>query len=236
MTITDIITEARGLVDATETSYPCAATTDLLFIRINNAYEEIIGDLIALDKNWKFDDSNHTDLPLGVSTLVAGQQDYAFDVSLLGIERVEVEDNEGNWYKLSLLDEKSVGQALSEYKSTNGLPEEYAIRGNSLFLYPAPASANVTLVGGLKVYFRRTASVFTTAEVTAGTKVPGFASPYHSILSYKSALPYARTYKPERVASMEREIDRLHSGLIALYSNQNKDKESKMTPFVEDNR
>ena len=236
MTITDIIIEARGLVDADSTSYPCAAITDLLFIRINNAYEEIIGDLIAIDKRWKFDDSNYTDLPLGTSDLVDGQADYAFNVSLLGIERIEVKDNNGNWTKLKSIDEKDIPEALDEFESVNGLPNSYSVRGNSIFLYPTPATASITATAGLKTYFRRTASVFTSAEVTTGTKVPGFASPWHILIAYKSALPYARTYKQDRVPSIEREIQRLHAGLIAHYNNQNKDKVSRMTPVYEDNR
>lgn len=232
MNIADINQEARDLVDADTTSYP--ATT--LLRRCNSAYEEIIGDLIALDKIFKFGDTNYSDQPFGTFNLVAGQQDYLYSDTLLAIERVEVKDNSGNWTKLTLLDERKIDDALSEYEKTDGLPAEYAVRANSLFLYPAPAIAQTTLTAGGKIYFRRTADIFTSAEVTTGTKTPGFASPYHILIAYKAALPYARLYKPERVNSFEREIQRLHSKLMAHYNNQNKDKLSRAVPAVHDCR
>ena len=236
MTITDINLETRALVDADTTSYPAAT----LLRRVNSAYEETVGDLIVIDTKWKFDDSNYTDLPLGTSDLVEGQQDYSFDVALLAIERIEVKDVDGSWTKLKSIDDIEITEALDEYKSTNGLPVEYSIRGNSFFLYPTPTATKVTLTAGIKVYFRRTADVFT-EDSSPGTpddisKVPGFASPYHILLSYKAALPYAMSYKKDRVPLILNEINRLHIGLIAHYSNQDKDKLSKITPFIQDNR
>lgn len=236
MDITNIIAEARGLVDATATSYPASASTDLLFIRINSAYEEIIGDLIAIDKRWKFDDTNYSDLPLGTADLVDNQRDYAFSTALLGIERIEIQDINGNWNKLISIEERKIREALEEYESINGIPTQYSVRGNSLFLYPTPAAASVTTTAGMKVYFRRTADVFTEDDVSTGTKVPGFASPYHQILAYKAALPYARTYKKDRVISLERETQRIHTKLIAHYNNQNKDKLNRMVPIYQNNR
>ena len=224
-----ICQEIDALCDSDTTSYPVADKTR----RVNAALEEIVADLIALDRNWKFDDSNQTDLPIGLGDLVAGQQDYSFDTSLLSIERVEVLDSDGNWHKLSIIDEQKITEALAEYKETDGLPEQYAVRANSIFLYPAPAAANVTVSSGLKVYFQRTAHLFVATDTTA---VPGFASPYHIILAYKAALAYCVTYKQDRVPGILREIDRLHNGLMALASNRMRDKLSQITPFVENNR
>jgi len=231
-TITQINAEARALVDADTTSYPAA---DLLR-RVNMAYEEVVGRLIALNKNWKFDDSNFTDLPIGLGDLVSGQQDYAFDSSLLMVERVEVMDNDGTYHKLKPIDEKDITEALSEYKSDGGLPVEYARRGNSIFLYPYPLTANVTATDGLKTYFQRTADVFTSAEVTTGTKVPGFPSPYHYLLSYKAALPYALSYKKDRVSMIREEIFRMEKELFNVALNKDSDKISRLQPVYEDNR
>ena len=236
MTIENIIAEARSLVDASATSYPAINLTDPLLRRINTAYEEIIGKYIALDKNWKFDDSNFTDLPIGSATLVNSQQDYSIDTTLLTIERVEVKDSSGIWHKLSLVDEKNISGSLAEYQKTDGMPTEYAVRGNSIFLYPAPATASVTLTSGLKVYFQRGASTFTAAEVVTGTKTPGFAAPYHIILAYKAALPYAAIYKQSRVPFIMAEIQRLEKEMFNLASNKMNDKLSRLTPAYENCR
>ena len=205
-------------------------------IAINNAYEEIVGKIIAADGTWQFDDSNFTDLPIGTTTLVNGQQDYSFAVAQLAIERVEVKDSAGDYQKLIPLDETQVEVALTEYLSTNGLPTHYAKKGGSIFLYPIPATGSVTMSAGLKVYFQRTADVYTSAQVTTGTKVPGFASPFHAILSYKAALPYCMSYKKDRVALYLNEVNRLEKDLMAFYSRRTRDERPRFTVSQESNR
>ncbi len=224
MTISDINAEARALVDADTTSYPAA---DLLR-RVNAAYEKRVGQILAVDGLWQFDDSNYTDFPIGTTTMVASQQDYAFDVSMLEIERVEVKDINGNWYELSPIDKSQIDGALSEYQKTAGSPMEYDKQGASIILYPAPASSSVTLASGLKGYFKRTASVFTSAEVTTGTKQPGFASPFHIILAYDAAIPYAISYKKDRVPALIAEADRLERAMLKFYSLREQDRRKKM--------
>ena len=247
MNIADINILARNLVDATTTSLTAAN----LLIYVNMAYEEVAGDLITLDRNWKWDDTNRTDLPIGTATLVAGQQDYSFDSSILSVERVEVLDINGIWHKLNYFDEGnmvgSVGEAsgvigtvandiaLAEYQKTDGLPREYAVRANSMFLYPAPAAANCTLASGLKTYFQRTADKFTSAQVTTGTKEPGFASPYHPLIAYRAALIYALSYKKDRVAFISNEIARLEKKMFLQASTRMRDKQAILMPMAENN-
>lgn len=224
--IEQIAAEARDLVDASSTTYPDA----ILLRRINAAYEEIVGDLISKDKSWKFDDSNYTDLPVGVGDLVAGQQSYSFNATLLTIDRVEVLDNNGTYHRLAPIDEAKIDEALDEYQKIDGLPVYYGKRYNSIFLYPAPAAANVTLTGGLIIHYRRTANVF--ASLT-GSNTPGFPSPYHYILSYKAALPVAMKHKKDRVSAFVNEINRLHAGLMALSSVRDSDKLPRLVPRID---
>lgn len=225
MTISDINTEIRALCDADSTSYSAA---DLLR-RVNSAYEEIIGKIIASDGTFQFDDSNFSTHPIGVATLVAGQNDYMFDTAHLNIERVEIKDVGGIWHTLYAIDEMQLEEALPEYQKTAGLPSEYAKRGSSLWLYPAPASGSVTLASGLRVYFQRTADIFTSDQVTTGTKVPGFASPYHMLLCYKAAIPYCMSYKKDRVALYEKKAMDLEKDLLAFYSKREKDIRPRMS-------
>lgn len=224
-TIADINAEARALVDADSTSYTAA---DLLR-RVNQAYEEVVGKIIGLDGRWQFDDTNFTNLPIGTETLMAGQNDYSFDSSQLEVLRVAVKDSNGKFYFLEdadILDEHS--QPLEETYSVNGTPLKYDKSGSSVFLYPAPAAGSVTLTEGLKVYFQRTASIFTSAEVTTGTKQPGFASPWHMILAYKAALPYAISYKKDRVPMLMSEIQRMEIELLNHYARREKDVEKSL--------
>lgn len=226
MNIADIQAETRLLCDADSTSYPDAA----LLRRENAAYEEIVGKIIGADGTWQFDDTNFTTLPIGTTTLVNSQQDYSFDTTFLDIERVEVLDNRGTWHLLKPLDKADTDEALTEFYKTDGLPLYYDKNGSSIMLYPAPDNGvSVTLASGLKVYFQRTASIFTSAEVTTGTKVPGFASPYHVILCYMAAIPYCMSYKKDRVALYQNKVMDLERQLLKHYARREKDVRKIMT-------
>lgn len=231
-TITNLFTMARWLVDADSTSFPDA----ILLININKAYEEIVGKLISVNRSLKFDDLNQTDLPRYAFTLTGGTNYYSIGSTLLTIDRVEILDVSGNWHKLNNIDEYKIDESLSEYREGNGLPDEYSRRGNYIFLYPTPTSSYVTLTNGGRIYYQRTAKVFTSAEVTTGTKEPGFSSPYHYILSYMAALPYAMSYKKDRVPYIKSEIDRMEKELLAIESNKNGDRLNRLISKIESNK
>ena len=220
MTIADIAQECRDLVDADTTSMTAAT----FLRRCNTAYEEIIGYILGLDGLWQFDDTNYTDFPIGTTTLISSQQDYTFDSAHLEIEGVSVLDNNGIWHKLTPIDRSQIGVDPAEFAKEDGLPTYYDKEGRSILLYPSPATANVTLASGLKVFFKRTADLFTSAQVTTGTKQPGFASPYHVVLSYMAALPYALSYKKDRVAGIQAKIIELKKGLSQHYGRRELDR------------
>jgi hypothetical protein len=219
MILSDIATETRLLVDATPTSYLDA---DVLR-RVNNAYEDLVGDIITADGTWEMDDSRYTNLPYGVTDLVEGQSQYTFDGSMLEIENVKVLQTSGYWMMLKPWDQTLTDMPLENYLKVNSMPVWYDKEGNTLTLLYPPSASVVTLSGGLKVQFKRTASLFTSAEWTAGTASPGFASPYHMLLCLKAALPYAMSYKKDRVALIQGEIQRLHAALIMHYGTRARD-------------
>lgn len=227
MTIADIQTEARALVDADTTSYPAA----LMLIRNNTSMEDIAADILDADGRWQWDDTNRTDLPIGTTTLVNGQSDYAFDTTHLKILGVSVKDKDGTFIKLEPIDTDDMGDIdRSQFYPTSGLPGYYDKIGNSVFLYPAPDNGvSVTLSAGLKVYFQRTADLFTSAQVTTGTKVPGFASPFHILVAYMSALPYAQSYKKDRVPMIMEYIRNKREELKKFYSKRDKEERAIMT-------
>lgn len=221
-TIADINQEARDLCDADITSYPAAA----LLRRINEAYERIVGWLINADGTWQYDDSNYTDLPIGTQTLVEGQSAYTFNDKFLQIEEVQVKDNEGKFQIIQPIDQKQYSNfsPLSRDFETDGMPQWYdKITDDTFKFYPAPTASAVTLANGLKIRFKRTADLYTSAEVTTGTKVPGFTSTYHYILAYMAAIPYCMTYKKDRIALYEKRVDDMKKDLIDHYSSREKD-------------
>jgi len=219
MNIADINLEIDSLCDTNTTSYPLATKLR----RVNASLEQKVGLLISNDGAWEFDDTNFTDFPRGKGDLVAGQKDYTFDDTHLAIERVKCLDENGDAYFLKPIDKRDYNTPLDEYYSVDGSPEVYDKDGKSILIYPGPAAANVTTTNGIQVDFRRTADVFTSAQVTTGTKVPGFASPYHMVLVYEAAIPYCMTYKKDRVALYEKKAAELTEGLLKFYSKREKD-------------
>lgn len=219
MTITDIVNEIYSLTDTDSNSYPAAT----MLRRINAAYEKIVGKIMCQDGNWQFDDTNYTDFPRGKTTLVAGQKDYTFDTAHIAIERVRVMDENGDYYFLKPLDKDDLPVPWDEYFSVDGRPEFYDKDGSSVILGPGPATGSVTMANGLYVDFRRTADIFTSGEVTAGTKVPGFASPFHMIIAYEASLPYCMSYKKDRVALYEKKSQDLMKECLDFYTKREKD-------------
>lgn len=227
MTISDINSETRLLCDADSTSYPDAA----LLRRVNAAYEQVIGWIINADGTWQFDDTNYSDMPVGTGTLVEGQESYTFASEYLDIEQISVKNVNGDWIVLKPLDVKEFKEiAIEEYFGATGIPEYYDKIGDTINLYPAPTSTSVTLASGLKIRFKRTADLYTSAQVTTGTKEPGFASPYHIILPYMMAVPFCMAYKKDRVPLYEKKVMELKNEIIDFYGLREKDKRKNLEP------
>jgi len=202
---------------------------------INTAYEKVVGMLIALDMRWEFDDTNFTDFPRGVADLVASQHDYSFDTTHLAVEEVHIMDSSGDYYKLKPINRNDFSEPLDEYFDTAGKPEYYDKDGKSVLIYPAPAAGDVTTTSGLRVFFRRTADKFSSilqddggAEGT-GTKLPGFASPFHMIIAYEAAIAFNLVYKPTRVAAIKALSDKMLEDMIGFYTKREKDEKSVIT-------
>lgn len=226
MIITDIFQESRDLVDASATSYP-----DAKLLRRNNAnMEDVVGDLINADGTWQFDDTNYTSLPIGTATLIEAQSSYTFDGTFLEVENVKILDLNNHWHILDPWDQSQSDIPIENYQITPAFPRLYDKEANTISLLPPPTGTVITLTNGLKVQFKRTARLWTTADISTGTISPGWASPFHILLAYKNALPYALTYKKDRVAFIQGEIARIRQAMLDHYGQREKDKRKVMRP------
>lgn len=228
-TISDINTLTRSLTETTGDTDSLSAAN--LLIYINEAYERVVGWLIVNDGRWQFDDNNYTDLPEDTGTLVEATRLVTVNANYLAIEQVLVLDVDGEWRVIPPVDKTDYTDIpIEEYYGTTGFPEVYDKLSEDTFeLFPAPTSTAVTLASGFKVKYKRTADVFTTAQVTTGTKVPGFASPWHNILAYMAADIYCSLYKPERVAYLRAKTDEMKKEMLKHYSKRDKDDRAIMT-------
>lgn len=194
------------------------------------AFEELVGDIINADGEFQYDDTNYTDLPVGTGTLVNAQEAYSFAAEYLQIEQVSVKNASGDWQVLDPIDFSDFRNvAIEEYFAATGMPSHYDIVGDTIKLYPAPATASVTLASGLKVRFKRTADLFTAAQVTTGTKEPGLPSTHHVLLAFMAAIPYCMSYKKDRVPWLEKKVTEMRKTLLQHYAHRHKDKRKVMT-------
>ena len=226
MTIAEIAAEIRELCDASTTDY---GDTSLLR-RFNSAQETLVSKILKADGTWQFDDRNFTTIPVGVATLVNGQAQYAFSDIFLDIEQVSIKDTNSSWRVLEPVDPKNFRDiSIEDYFNSTGLPEVYDKQGNTVTLYPAPSSSAVTLSGGLKVRFKRTAYQVSSAELSTGTLVPGIATPWHITLAKMTALPYCKSYKKDRVPELKSDIEVETKECLAWYARREKDSRKIMT-------
>ena len=107
-----------------------------------------------------------------------------------------------------------------------GFPRYYDKVGDTVILYPAPTSTEVTLAAGIRIWFQRTADLFTTTDTT---QEPGIPSPYHVLLAYYAAIPYCMKYKKDRVAWLENKWDEGVANMLKFLGKREKDKRKIMT-------
>src|SRR3990167_2435245 len=234
MTIANLQTLARYLCDADSTSLTDAS----LLIFINKAYERITGKLITETGNspWPFGDSNYTAFPTYTMNLVNSQAEYQIDslTTPLNIMAIEILDKDSNYYPIKPITLRGIGEssiAQTEFYETDAAPQYYEKRENIVVLYPAPDDGvNVTLTNGLKIFFLRTADVFTAAQVTTGTKEPGFPSPWHDLLAYEAALLFCLNYKKDRVGFLLGERDKREKELMDFMAMRDQDERKVMRP------
>jgi len=160
--------------------------------RATNTYKyKLALMLMKADAAWSWEDNVHTDLPIATADLVDGQRDYTIPAYAIGLERIEIKNNDGNYYQIPIIDETDVKGALTGYGESNGTPERAWVRGRSIFLDPAPDANSVTLTAGIKIYFPREVNEFTAATTT--TEV-GFDEPGDRAVAFMVAEEFAGTH------------------------------------------
>jgi hypothetical protein len=205
-----ICQEVDDICKTTTASYPVAAKAR----RANSAMADFTGIALNSDDRWSFDDTNYTDIPIGTTDLVDGQDDYSIDSDFLKVTKVELKDENGDWVELTPYDRNDVKLVLDE----EGTPEYYDKFANSIILYPKP---DYSQTASLRVSFQRDGSYFTASDTT---KEPGIPSLFHKYIALKVAESYLRDNKKENYVSVRNEIQKYEEEKIPeYYSKRNKD-------------
>lgn len=224
MQIQDIVNSIYVKTKTNSTSYPAA---DML-IAINNAYERVASLILQADGRWQWDDTNFTtDFPIATTDVASGQNDYTIATTHLRILRVEVANSSGTFTRLEQFDPADkLTESLTQFATNTGTPTHYDVLGNSVVLYPKP---NYNYTAGVKVYFQRGPDLFTSGQVTTGTKLPGFSSLYHDLIPLWVAYNYALDNSQPTANGYLTEILRKEDSLKLDYSRRNKDQRDILT-------
>lgn len=186
----------------------------------NRWYDRVLTKIFQADDRWEFDDNNKTDLPIGTFNLVSGQQDYGVSgATFLKIKKIDIKDAQGNNLPLKqfTLDQLR-GQADANFMSTAGTPQYFRIQANSVFVYPTP---NYSYTNGMRIFYQRTVDYFASTDTT---KVPGFAEPFHRLLSLGAAYEYALQQNiRDKITMLKNAIKEMEDDLIDFYSKRNED-------------
>ena len=227
-TKTGIVQEINDICQSDDNSYPIESKTR----RVNSAMDRFFTLAFQADGRWTLDDLNQSTVPIETQALVASQQTYDIDdftSEIINVLGFTVLDNLGIEHQLTRLIRENA-LPLSEYKKTAGLPEEYDLIGKKIYLYPKPASANVTTIAGLKIYLNRPATKFLYTDTT---KVPGIPSIFHMYICRLASLPYLIEFqKPQKndIASL---INQDEKEIEQYFLNREKGVRRNMTPNIE---
>lgn len=229
---TGILQQTRALMRVDSTQWPTANVVN----SANNWLDFVAGYAIGADKRFKWDDSNHTKLPIGTTDLTATQSDYSFLVDeqsnrIITLTRIDIKDSNGNWTKLEPIDQMDTELALDEFESTSGQPKYYdKLADNIIRLFPTP---NATVSNGLKFYFQRTPSYFAATDTT---KEPGVPALLHRGFIIAAAYDGALTLGLNNLQPLSVELEKEKEKVIQYFSRRNEDEIRRLRPAKEDNR
>lgn len=195
-------------------------------ILATHAINRVASLIQQADGRWQYDDSNQTDLPIGTTALVSGQQDYSLSSAHLSIQRVEVKDAEGNWIKMTPIDQADVyDQSITDFMAGGGTPLYYDKAGNSLFLYPYP---DYSQAASLKIYFTRAPSALLSSDISSTTVSPGFNALYHDLVALWISYDYALANGLPNANQLLEEIQRKEDALKEDYSMRSADEHIRL--------
>lgn len=205
-----IVENTRKRVGADEDAYPIKELT----ANANKYYRQAVEMIQKVDRTWKWDDTNATDLPIEEADIVSGQPDYPLDSDVRYTERVEYKAADGSYKPLRRLDATNIAGSLEEMFRENDDPIYYDLVGQSLYLYPTPSESRVN---GLKMWNRRGFVPFVSTDTT---KEPGFDYLYHDFIVEGAAYEYAKVYKTEVANSCKDDMLRIGRAMVEYYKRR----------------
>ena len=189
-----------GIEESDTTTYPVDGTYTRDYNASNNDLAYLAWDSST---DWQFDDSNiaasdtdgswtyssTTGLATATATLTSNMQNITLPTDALDVLRVEVKNANGDFERLTPIDESNIGVALDEFEETAGMPRFYDLHGTNLRFFPKVDTAQVTATAGVKLTLKqRDIDQATPADTS---QQPPFPVMFHRLVAIKCAIKVA---------------------------------------------
>ena len=223
-----ILQQTRNLARVDSSQWP----TQRVVNSCNNWLDFLAGYAIGSDTRFRWDDTNHTDLPEGTRELTINVSDYSFltdedsnrILTLLGISILQ----NGKYEVLTPVDRNDPYYDSSTFGQVSGTPTQYdKISDNIIRLDRKPTA---TVSAGLKFYFQRSPSYFVAADTT---KQPGFAPVLHRGFVIASAYDCALTLGLPNLQALAAERQLEQEKVVQHFESRNEDEEMRFIPSPE---
>jgi hypothetical protein len=197
-------------------------------VAVNKAYDDVHVAILSSQDESDFDDANNTTFSFATTSLVSGQQDYSLPSTLLKVKRLEITYDGTNYYKVNPFDVTETGEPTDITSISNNFDKTnpfYDIRDNSILLFPIP-DQNVT--DGLKIWEDRSLTLFTSGDMTTGTKSPGFNRQFHDVIALKASYDWllSKTDKSGKIDRIQNKINEMEMSLREFYGNKQIDRQA----------
>lgn len=211
------------------------ATTNIVN-SCNNWLDRVTGYAIGADRRFQFDDSNHSKLPIGTTSVVANQTRYSFltdeqgnqILTLTGISLVDTNNLET---PLIAIDRNSPEYDQTSFGVNSGTPQYYdKIADNVIQLDSKPTATDASTYT-LKFYFQRTPSYFAATDTT---KEPGCAHTIHRGFVIAAAYDGALTLGLPNLQPLSVELAKEEQKMKEYFANRNKDERTRMRVYQEE--
>lgn len=206
---------------------------------VNTAFDRVLPQLLALQGDLlRFDDTNHSDKPVGRVNIVSGQGDYKItqddnSLNILNITNVRILGSSSATQYSELermtLDDPDVPDVVSSVNSRPGTPTKFLETNNTVYLFPRP---DYDATNGLQIFFERDPSYFASTDTT---KEPGFPKPFHELLALYPALDWNQVNNANNQAlirNTQLQIEKYEKGLKELVEKRNPTKTVITPEFI----
>jgi hypothetical protein len=219
-----IVEQARSLAGVDSTQWP----TQKIVNSANNWHDFVAGYAIGADRRFQWDDTNHTKLPEGTATLTQDVTDYSFLAdeqgnSIITLTGLSILVN-GYYQPLVPVDRNDPSYDPATFGAVSGTPTSYdKIADNIIRLDYKPVS---TVSAGIKFFFQRTGSYFTSSDTT---KSPGVSPLLHRGYVIAAAYDIALTLGLGNLPGLASEKQTEEQKVIQYFSTRNQDENRVLT-------